>query len=268
MPFKSSGSGGGFVSKGSGGGFKALIAAQQSIEAPLAWSNYLLAWYRSDDVILDGSYVTRINDKSGNGRHLGQSNGTTYYPTIETNTGGTFGNYDTWRFSGSPQYVTGSIWNLDGASNVGYTIFHVYASRGAFGNSKGIWDLSTNQLTNDYGLAGYDEGTLGIVRTGVTYTLSFTQPAANTPLVLTTNWRTGSSGTDCQAWINGTSVSGPTTLVGAGTSNPSHLRLGSLWQNVWWFNSSQAEFLIFSGTLPIAGRTAIETYLINRYNIT
>lgn len=237
-----------------------------SSEAPTVWSSYLLGWYRSDDVTLDGSYVTQVTDKSGNGRHLGQGGGTTYCPTIETNTGGVFGNYDTWRFSGSPEHLTGSIWDLGGASNVGYTIFHVYAGR-AYGSSKGIWDLSTDQTTNNYGLAGYDESSLGIVRTGAVYTLSFTQPSVDTPIVLTTNWRTGSAGTDCQVWINGSSASGPTTLVGAGTSNPSHVRLGSLWQDVWWFDSSQAEFLIFSGTLPDSGRTAIETYLMNRYNI-
>lgn len=270
MTFNSKGSGGGFVSKGSGGGFKAKLESQVIVETPVIWSNYLLSWYRSDDIVLDGSYVTTINDKSGNGRNLGQSNGNTYFPTFETNAGGTFGNHDTWRFSGSPQYMTGSIWNLDGVSDVGYTVFHVFAAR-TTGVNNGVWDMSTNQLTNDYGLAawGPDGNTsIGIVRTGVTPTLSFTRPADNVPLVFTVNWRTGSAGTSCQAWINGTSVSGPSTLVGAGTSNPSHLRIGSLWQNVWYFNSSQAELLIFSGTLPVAGRTAIEAYLMNRYNIT
>jgi len=260
---------GSFISKGSGSGFKVKSVSQPTPEAPITWSNYLLSWYRSDNVTLDGSYVTVINDKSGNGRHLGQSNGNTYYPTIETNTGGTFGNYDTWRFSGSPQYMTGTIWNLDDASDVGYTVFHVFASR-TTGASKGVWDMSPNQLTNTYGLAAWGpDGNppIGIVRSGVTPTLSFTRPTDNVPLVFTVNWRTGSSGTNCEAWINGSSVSGPTTLVGAGTSNPSHFRIGSLWQDVWHFESSQAELLIFSGTLPEAGRAAIEAYLMNRYNI-
>jgi hypothetical protein len=207
-----------------------------------------------------------VTDKSGNGRHLGQGGGNSYCPTLETNTGGSFGDHDTWRFSGFPQHLTGSIWNLGGASDVGYTIFHVYAGR-LYGSSKGIWDLSTDQTTNNYGLAGYNESSTGIVRTGNSPTLTFTQPAVDTPIVLTTNWRTGSSGNSCEAWINGSSVSGPSTLVGAGTSNPSHIRLGSLWQDVWWFNSSQAEFLVFSGTLPSAARSEIETYLMNRYNI-
>jgi hypothetical protein len=235
-------------------------------EAPEVWSNYLLAWYRSDEVILNGTSVTRVVDKSGNGRHLGQGGGTSSCPTLETNTGGVFGDHPTWRFTGSPQHLTASVWNLDGAANVGYTVFHVYASRD-FGNSKGIWDLSTNQTTNTYGLAGYDEGRTGFVRSFIFSTLSFSQPAANTPLVFTTNWRTGSSGTSCQAWINGSSVSGPTPLASTAFANPSHLRIGSLWQNVWWFNSSQAELLIFSGTLPSNARIEIETYLKNRYNI-
>lgn len=255
------------ASKGTGPGVRIKVVPPTVTEAPTVWSSYLLAWYRSDDVVMnDSSYVTRVNDKSGNGRHLGQGGGNSYCPTLETNTGGAFGNHDTWRFTGSPQRLTGSVWDLDGASDVGYTIFHVYAGR-AYGASKGIWDLSTDQNTNNYGLAAYDEYTTGIVRTGVSYTLSFTQPSQDAPLVFTTNWRTGSSGNTCQAWINGSSVSGPTALVGAGTSNPSHLRLGSLWQDVWWFNSSQAEFLLFSGTLPAAARAEIETYLMNRYNI-
>jgi hypothetical protein len=269
---KNKGGGGHVKIKGTGGGVRVKSPAAQ-LEAPRVWSNYLLAWYRADDVeLVYGTYVTRVNDKSGNGRHLGQDQGAYYYPTIETNSGGggggggaVFNGQPTWRFSGNPQHLTASVWNLDGASGVGYTIFSVFASRAA-GGSKAIWDLSENQTTNKYGLAGYDEGGTGIVRSSTTATLTFSQPSINVPLVFTTNWRTGSNNM-CQAWIDGHSVSGPATVAYL-YDNPSYLRLGSLWQNVWWHNSSQAEFLMFSGTLPTAARKDIEAYLGSRYGIT
>ena len=227
-------------------------------EAPSTYNSYVLAWYRSDAMVVNGGAVTGLTDKSGNDRHLGQGGSTSLAPALETSV---FNGHDSFTFNGTTQFLTGTIWNLAAQSGVGYMIFTVYSPT-AWDGQDGLWDLSSNTLTNTYahhlGPAG------GGIRWGSSQVMGWTNPATGTPIYDTVAISTG-SWERSEVWEKG--VSKATTSTVNGGTKPINLRVGSLYQDVYYFAGKFAEIIICSGTLPTAARLEIEAYLASRYNI-
>lgn len=228
-------------------------------DAPLTYIQYVLAWYRSDDITISGSNVQRVNDKSGNGRHLSQGT-TTDQPTLELATS-TFNGHNTWNTDGVTQHLSGTIWNLGGASGIGYTIFTVFMNTSPAGNF-GVWDLSTSTLTNTYAHFIFNAGPQ-IRYSGsafMTWTLTPSEDAStyHTVSIATGSWERS------EVWVKGVSVSSTTTTP---SGKPINIRVGRLFQDVFPFPGKYAEIIICSGTLPAAGRQTIDAYLSARYNI-
>lgn len=230
------------------------------LEVPQVWASYLLSWHRSDTVVLNGSSVVSVTDKSGNGRHLGQST-LALAPTQETAVA-LFNGQNSFNFNGSTQYLSGTIWNLSNQSNIGYTIFAVFIPQ-AWGND-GIWDLSDNTLTNRYAQLMH-EGTTRVRYGAFVPVMPFANPTVNQPTYITANIESGSLN-DGEVWVKGVSVATTTTDLTA--TKPINLRIGMLFQDVYPFQAKYAELIICSGTLPIEGRQAIEAYIAARYAIT
>lgn len=229
-------------------------------EGPLIYSQYLLAWYRSDNILTNGSNVTSVLDKTGNGRHLGQTT-TSLQPTLEVATS-TFNGWNTWNTDGSTQYLSGTIWNLSEATQVGYTIFTVFMNTSAAG-SWAVWDLSPTTLTNTY--AHHIFNTAPQVRYAGGQVMSWTlTPSEDFATYVTINIATGSSERS-ETWVKGVSVA--TTSTTPSGLKPLNIRVGRLFQDVFPFPAKYAELIICSGSLPVAGRQAIEAYLAQRYNI-
>ena len=226
--------------------------------APITYASYLLAWYRSTDVVTNASAVTKMTDKSGNGRHIGQGGSTSIAPTLETAVAA-MGGFDTVNFDGSTQFLSGTMWNLAG-SGVGYTIFAAYIPV-AQDLTDAIWDLSsTDNVTNTY--CEHAFGGNGI-RFGPTTVMTFTDPSVSVGTYDTVSIGTG-SWEHSEFWLKG--VSKATTSTAPGT-RPLFIRVGSLFQDVWFYNVKLAELLIFSGTLPTSGRQDVESYLAARYGL-
>ncbi len=231
------------------------------IPAPLIYSQYLLAWYRSDNMTISGSNVTDVIDQSGNGRHLSQGT-TADQPTVEIATA-TFNGYNTWNTNGSTQHLSGTIWNLSEASGIGYTIFTVFMNTSAAG-SWAVWDLSPTLLTNTY--AHFIFNTAPQIRYGASQVMSWTfTPSEDVATYTTTNIATG-SWERSETWVKGSSAA--TTSTTPAGSKPINIRVGRLFQDVFPFPAKYAEIIICSGTMPTAARQAIESYISQRYGIT
>jgi hypothetical protein len=229
---------------------------------PSTYSSYLLAWYRADDVTLNGSYVTKMTDKSGNGRHLGQGGASATYAPKYLASDPKYNNQPSVNFDGVANVLTGTIWNLSNQSGVGYTMFMVFNPK-AFDGSDSYWDVSADLNTNGYaqfiGL-GTDQ-----VRFSASGWISITHPTANAANYYTFSIATG-SWERTEVWVKGIS-SGSTTQTPV-ASKPANIRIGELFNDVFPLSGSYAEFIIFSGTLPTSARTAMENYIASRYAIT
>jgi len=222
---------------------------------PTTYSSYMLAWYRSDTITTNTGKVTQMFDKSGNSRHLGQAV-VADAPTHETSVAALAG-WDTATFNGSSHCLTGTMWPV--AAGVGYTIFAAYVPV-AQDATDALWDLSSiNNITNTYAEHGF--GSNGI-RYGTLSVMTFTDPTVSVGTYDTVNLGTGSWDRG-EVWFKG--VSKATTSTAAPSTRPSFIRVGSLFQDVWFYNVKLAELIIYSGSLPTSARQDIESYLASRY---
>jgi hypothetical protein len=229
------------------------------LDAPLIYSASMLAWYRSDSVILSGSLVISMLDKSGNNRHLTNSLPTPLlYPTYIKNDP-LINNQPSVIFNGITNFLSGTIWNLGGATDIGYYVFCVY-NPFAWANN-GIWDFSVNFATNDYAQLMH-ESTIR-VRNHESVVLAWTDPPTNTPTYTTVAYATGTSEMT-EVWQKTISQGSNSSTA---LTKPNNLRIGSLFQNVYYFSGSYAELIIFSGSLSTQGRLDIQNYIATRYGI-
>lgn len=274
MPINIKGNAGQIKFSGASGRLNVPVPVPATPEIPEQYSSYMLSWYRSDSVVLDGSNVVQLLDKSGNGRHLGMD-GTpsTVAPSLVTSDV-KFNGHDSLLFNGSTQSLTGSIWDLGGASGVGYTFFTVYNYVSNNSTDQVIWQVTadpTNAPGSSYSWIQQDFPTDGKLRFGGSTYLTWTLSGVGYSQYLTTCVATG-SWEYSSARVNGSpSVNYPGEYAYVPSqAKPTDISIARFRKDAvksGWSNIKLAEFLIFSGTLPPEGKAAIESYLASRYGL-
>ena len=269
--------GGNLKLTGVGSNFNLKVAPPATPEVPVQWSDYMLAWYRSDNITVDSSHVVQMLDKSGNGRHLGIDGTPATVAPLLVSGDADFNGHDSLSFNGTTQWLSGSIWNLGGATGVGYVIYTAFKPL-SFDGEDALWnitgDLSTNPPGGNY--AYIDSNNLRFAGGSfINYSPNF---VAGNKYYAAVSIATG-SWEHTQIRINGAFPSGypdpngyAYNPVDYGLSMPTAVSIArfakpSGYPYPYWSNMKMTEMLIFSGTLPPTGKTSIETYLAGRYSI-
>jgi hypothetical protein len=242
------------------------------------WTPWLLAWYRSDYVELNGSNVSVMYDKTPNGRNLVRHEEYAAMPTY-TVSDPVFNGKPSVNFYTLNCMLTGTVWEL-GQDGVGYTYFFVYSPAhwysADYTGGHTLYDFSVNKTGLRQHSALYRENQLALSLQGQAVymwpgVIPFETywPPRNTPQCFTVADNTG-SWRRTSVWVTGTLVLDDYDNI-SGT-RPQYLGIGGNFTSyfgapIYPFSGSYAEILIFSGTLPKAGITAIHKYIGSRYNI-
>jgi hypothetical protein len=269
--------GGNLKLTGVGSNFNLKVNPPATPEVPVQWSDYMLAWYRSDNITVDSSHVVQMLDKSGNGRHLGIDGTPVTVAPLLVSGDADFNGHDSLSFNGTTQWLSGSIWNLGGATGVGYVICAAFKPLSYDGQDV-FWDITGDLSTNPPGgnYAWLNENNLRFSGGSfINYSPNF---VAGNKYYTTVSIATG-SWEHTQVRVNGafpSFYSDPNGYaynpVDLGLSMPTSLSIArfakpSGYPHPYWSSLKMTEMLIFSGTLPSAGKTSVEAYLSSRYSI-
>lgn len=202
--------------------------------------------YDEDTIIDSGGSVSQWNDKSGNGFHLTQSNGTN-----QPDTGASIGGLNALNFNGSNHYLDRSSITATQPLNV----FMVLKPDVAPGTSKFIADGISGRIAisitsgDKFGLfAGSTASGLTTVVGGTKYLL-----------VGRVN------GASSQQWLNGTD---DTSTTNSGGQNLDGITVGAKNGGALHYDGKIGEYLAFEGNLTDATRIIIEGYLAHKWGLT
>jgi hypothetical protein len=219
------------------------------------------AWWRADAAIVEGTGVSQLTDKSGNGYHLTQST-TANQPAFNASDAG-YGNQPTMDFDGVTEYLEGGDWLNAGTGDLTAIIIGeapTAASVRVFltkrdGNNAG-WRVRTN--ASDGFQIVIEDGSANEV------TVAAKAFTVDTPSVFRA---TVDGGTDGQSFVDGTGGGATSTAAVGDIDNATNVFLGSKNNGTLFFDGTIAECIVLL-RIPTAAELAnLVVYINNRYSL-
>lgn len=225
-------------------------------------------WFDGADsraVVLTGSQVTQLLDKSGNNNSTNAYGGTiTYTTTLNGNRGITF--------AGNSSYLSCPL-----VVQTDWSIFIVLTTTGAGGSGPnwyegyGLYDTETAGVTTDYGLSIINgKFAVGIGQlTGVLDYTATTTTSVNTGSGFICEITRASSTGALSIYLNGKSELSATGPTGVRTNASNPVTIGATSHNVSQaFVGTIYEILVYNSALSTTDLTNVEGYLAQKWGLT